>query len=399
MVFSSFFYHLRTNGLKISLHEWITLLKALNQGLAYSNLWEFYYLSRAILVKSESDFDQFDIAFSSYFNEIRNTESISSELLAYLSQAIEQQSYDQDEVDRRTNQEFDELQRLLAQRLHEQVGAHNGGKRWIGTGGTSPLGNSGYSYTGIRVGGKSHNQNALQVASSREFRDFREDETLELRQFQSAFRRLRQMATPQSKEKTELDLQQTIAKTCQQGGLLHLSFRSPRRNAIKLLLLFDSGGSMEPHAQLCNQLFQSVRKANHFAQLKIYYFHNCPYNRIYKTPACIYPESIDTQWLIDQLSSDYKVIFVGDASMAIWEMRYYTGGRNNRPGNFISGLSWLQKFVQKFSHAIWLNPIPTSQWELSKGAESIQYIRKEISMYPLSLSGIEQGIRQLIASK
>ena len=312
---------------------------------------------------------------------------------------MEQQEYDREEVEARTNLEYDALRQLLEQRSREQIGAHNGGKRWIGTGGTSPLGNSGYSYTGIRAGGKSKNQHALQVAGSRGYRDFREDETLNIRQFQVAFRRLRQMSTQQQREKTELDVEKTIAATCKRGGMLDLVFSPPRKNAIKLLLLFDSGGSMEPYAQLCNQLFQAVSKANHFSQLKIYYFHNCPYNRIYKTPACVYPESVETQWLLDQIPADYRVILVGDASMATWEMRYYTGGRKSRPGDQISGLAWLKKFVEKYKHVVWFNPIPRDEWECTRGADSIRYIRKEVPMYQLSLTGLEQGIHHLMAAR
>lgn len=399
MVFTSLFYHLREKGLKVSINEWMALTEALNQGLAHSSLLEFYYMSRTILVKSEADFDKFDLAFSSYFEGVLKEGEIPEELLEYLSRPIVQQDYDQSEVDARTNLEFDELRQLMEQRLREQVGAHNGGKRWIGTGGTSPLGNSGYSKTGIRVGGQGERGSALQVAGRRGFRDFREDETLGIRQFQTAFRRLRQMSARQNAEKSELDLDQTIKKTSENAGMLKLAYRSPRKNSIKLLLMFDSGGSMEPNAQICNQLFQAVSKANHFAQLKIYYFHNCPYNRTYETPACIYPKSVDTQWLLDNLSSDYKVILVGDASMAMWEMRYYTGGRESRPGDQISGLAWLKKFVRKYDNAIWFNPIPQDLWNSSKGRESIARIRQEIPMYQLSVAGIEAGIRHLIAAR
>lgn len=399
MVFSSFFYHLRKHGLKVSLNEWLALISALDCGLADSSLIEFYYLSRAILVHSEADFDQFDVAFLSYFEGLKPESRISDELLEYLSRPIQQQDYDQAEVDVRTKLNYEELRQLLNRRLHEQVGAHNGGKRWIGTGGTSPLGNSGYSYTGLRVGGTSEQRRALQIASERSFRDFREDETFDLRQFQTAFRRLRQLSLHQNAAKTELDLDTTIDQTCKNGGRLQLAFQAPRKNTLKLLLLFDSGGSMEPYAQLCNHLFQAVSKANHFSKLDIYYFHNCPYNRIYKTPACIYSESIDTQWLLDRFSADYRVIFVGDASMATWEMRYYAGGRSARPTDQISGLAWLHRFVEKYERSIWLNPIPKNLWETTQGRESIARIRQEVPMYQLSLSGLEEGIHHLIAAR
>lgn len=396
MIFLNFFYLLKNYGLPVSIHEWLDLINALNQGLAHSSLVEFYYLSRTILIKSEADFDQYDLAFSHYFEGVAGSTQIPDELMEYLSHPISQQEYDKDEVDRRTRLKYDQLRELLEQRLREQVGVHNGGKRWIGTGGTSPFGNSGYSYEGLRVGGGENRHTAMQLASKREYQDFRTDQTVGLRQFQMAFRRLRQMSAGQSREKTELDIDATISETSENGGYLKLSFSPPRKNAIKLLLLFDSGGSMTPYAQMCNQLFQAVSKANHFKELKIYYFHNCPYNRIYKTPECIYRQSFDTQWLLNTYSSDYRMILVGDASMAMWEMRYYTGGREGHPGDRISGLEWLSRMTKKYKHSVWLNPIPSDLWSSTQGRDSIQRIRSEIEMYPLSIDGIEAGIRKLM---
>ncbi len=399
MVFTDFFYFLRLNGISVSLNEWLILMEALEKGLAHESFLEFYYLSRAVLVKSEADFDKFDLAFSSYFQAITPERGLPEDILSYLENPIDMQPFDKEEVDKRTTLEMEELQKLLEQRLREQIGAHNGGTRWIGTGGTSPLGNSGYSASGIRVGDHAKNKTALQVASEREYRDFREDETVGVRQFQMAFRKLRQFSLLEEGPKDELQVERSIDETCKNGGNLKLVFDHPRKNGIKLMILFDSGGSMEPYAKLCSKLFQAVSKANHFKDLKIYYFHNCPYNRLYHTPGCDFSQSVDTQWVLDNIKSDYKVIMVGDASMALWEMRYYVGGRKGKVTDRTTGVYWLNKFARRYKNIIWFNPIPAEEWEHVRGRETIKRIRSVIPMYHLSLKGMERGLKALIAAR
>ena len=266
MVFSDYFYFLRDSGLQVSLDEWMTLLEALDKDLACSSLERFYYLSRSILVKSEADYDMYGRLFSAYFEAAAVSEEIPDEIFDFLSRPIDQMPYDKDEVDERTNLDFEELEELFKKRLEEQKEAHNGGIRWIGTGGTSPLGNSGYALNGFRVGEFSTRQSALQVIAKQNYRDFREDETIDIRHFQTALRRLRQYSSRFGQTRDELDIDATIDKTCDNAGMLSLVYDYPRKNTVKLLALFDSGGSMEKYAKLCSQLFQAVSKENHFKE-------------------------------------------------------------------------------------------------------------------------------------
>lgn len=396
MVFSDFFYFLREAGLKVSLDEWMTLIEALDKGLACSSLKRFYYLSRAILIKSEADYDMYGKLFSAYFEAVAETEEIPEELWGFLSNPIEQVAYDKDEVDARTNLDYEELEELFEKRLEEQKNAHNGGTRWIGTGGTSPLGNSGYALNGFRVGEFSTHSSALQVIARQNYRDFREDETIDIRHFQTALRRLRQYSSRFGQAKDELDIDATIDKTCENAGMLRLVYDYPRKNTVKLIAMFDSGGSMEKYAKLCSQLFQAVSRENHFKDLKIYYFHNCPYNKLYKSPMCDLSDSVDTEWVLKNIGDDYKVLFVGDASMASWELRYYNGNRRNRVSDNVSPVAWLSRLANNYDQAVWLNPIPENQWENARGRSTIQMIKNVVPMYPLSIDGLERSIRKLL---
>ncbi len=396
MAFSEFFYRLREAGLKVSLDEWMTLMEALDRGLADSNIRRFYYLSRCILVKSEADYDLYDQIFRAYFEAGTAEAGIPDSLFSYLRTPMEQMPYDEEEVDERTTLSYDELESLLAQRLAEQKNEHNGGIRWIGTGGTSPLGNSGYSHDGFRIGGTGNRQRAMQVVSEVSYRDFREDEPLDIRHFQTALRRLRQFSARQGQMRDELDLEATVAKTCENAGMLRLVYDYPRKNTVKLITMFDSGGSMEKYARLCSRLFQAVSKENHFKDLKIYYFHNCPYNKLYKDPGCNLAESIDTQWMLRNTDRDYRLLLVGDASMASWELRYYNGNRRNRVSDGVSGVAWLKRIVDHCEQAVWMNPIPKPQWETARGRTTIERIRSVVSMYPLSVEGLEAAIRKLL---
>ena len=274
-MFIDLFYLMRARGLNVSMNEWLSLMDALEKGLCRNSLLEFYYLSRAILIKTEADFDKFDEVFLDYFDRIQHIEDIPQELMDWLHDPKNMKKYDKDEVDARTTYDLEKLRQMLEERLQEQHERHDGGQYWVGTGGTSTMGHSGYAATGIRVGGKSQHRHALQVAGERDFRDFREDNVLDQRSFQLAFRRLRQMTTRQDGPMDVLNLDRTIDETCNNAGYLQLEFDRPRTNDIKVMVLFDSGGSMTPYARLCSQLFQAVNRANNFKDLKIFYFHNC----------------------------------------------------------------------------------------------------------------------------
>ena len=315
-MFSAFFYLLRARGLDVSLNEWLTLMEALEKGLAQSSLTSFYYLARAILVKSETEYDTFDGAFLEYFKDVEFYDEIPQELMDWLNNPKEKPNnydYDQDMYNRSLSAET--IQKMLMERLQEQKEEHNGGKYWVGTGGMSVFGNDGNATNGIRVGGVSRRLSALHVAGERQFKDFRNDTVLDSRQFQMAFRRLRQFSSRVDAPKTELDIDGSIDETCENAGNLKLVYQKPRQNTVKVLLLMDSGGSMDYYSSLCNSLFQAVRKSNHFKDLKVYYFHNCIYSKLYTDPYCMPGKWVDTEWVLNNISSDYKVIIVGDASM------------------------------------------------------------------------------------
>ena len=398
-MFTDLFYLLRARGLRVSLNEWLSLMEALERGLCRSSLLEFYYVSRAILVKTEADFDKFDEIFLEYFDRIQHLEDIPQELMDWLHDPKNMKKYDQDEVDARTDFDLEKLRQMLEERLREQHERHDGGQYWIGTGGTSAMGHSGYAKTGIRVGGESVHRHALQVAAERDFRDFREDNVLDQRSFQLAFRRLRQMTTRQEGPMDVLDLDRTIDETCSNAGYLHLEFSRPRTNDIRVLLLFDSGGSMAPYARLCSQLFQAVDRANDFKDLRIYYFHNIWYSELFTDPRCAYGESVSTQKLINELSREYKVIVVGDASMAPSELTWIGGSSYYNRYNAETGLTWLNRLHARFERMVWFNPIPEAMWEYDYGHQTIEMIRSTVDMYQLTVEGLARGLKKLVAAR
>lgn len=394
-MFTDFFYLLRAYGLKVTLDEWFLLLEGLEKGLHGASFSGFYYLARAVLVKSEAQFDKFDQAFLEYFKNVEPKE-LPQELLDWLSKPKEQNPYDKDQVDAAFGgMDPEEIRKLLEQRLREQKERHDGGNHWVGTGGTSLFGNSGYNPNGIRVGGEGTRRSALQVAGDRSFKDFREDSALESRQFQMAFRRLRQYSTEDG-PKDQLDLDQTIQETSANAGNLSLVFGRPRKNSVKLLMLFDSGGSMWSYSELCSRLFQSAVKSNHFKDLKVWYFHNCFYDFLYSTPGCYNQDAVDTEWVMNNIKSEYRVIVVGDASMAPYELLSKGGCNDYYHYNKEPGLDWIRKFTGRYEKMIWLNPITPKYWDEGYGSDTIRIIKKEVPMYHLSVQGLEEGLKYLI---
>jgi len=398
-MFSAFFYLLRARGLDVSLNEWLTLMEALEKGLAQSSLTSFYYLARSILVKSETEFDKFDGAFLEYFKDVQFYDEIPQELMDWLNNPKETpNNYDfgQDMYNRSLSAE--QIQKMLLERLEEQDDEHNGGKYWVGTGGMSVFGNNGNATNGIRVGGESRRQSALHVAGERQFKDFRNDKVLDTRQFQMAFRRLRQFSSRVDAPKTELDVDGSIDETCNNAGNLKLIYQKPRQNTVKVLLLMDSGGSMEYYSNLCNSLFQAARKSNHFKDLKVYYFHNCIYSKLYTDPYCIPGKWVETEWVLNNISSDYKVIIVGDASMDPSELvgkSYYNyGARTETPG-----IEWLNKFKKKYKKLVWLNPIVDTQWRTAYWLQTYNIIKENFDMYPLTVKSLEKALKKLIVNK
>ena len=400
-MFTNLFYLLRANDLKVSFNEWMTLQEALRQGLAGNSLLEFYYLSRSILIKTEADYDQFDRVFLEYFKDVEHfdADKIPEEFFQWLKEPKEMKPFDMAEVDARTRMDLEKLRQMLEERLKEQHGRHDGGQYWVGTGGTSVLGHGGYAATGVRVGGEGGHKHALQVAGEREFRDFREDNTLDLRSFQMAFRHLRRFTTRDDGPRDQLNLEETIEKTGKNGGFLSLQFEREKENRIKVLLLFDSGGSMRPYSRLCSQLFQAANEANHFKDLKAYYFHNCIYEEVYTEPSCAYDKVLDTKWLLNNLDREYKVIFVGDAAMAPSELFSRGGSLYYGSHNEESGLSWLLQLRKKFDKLVWFNPIPEEHWPYDYGAQTIGAIGSLIPMQHLSAEGLAKGLKSLVGAR
>jgi hypothetical protein len=395
-LFLQFFYLLRAKGLSVTLNEWLTLIEAMDKGLAGSSLTGFYHLCKSILVKSETEFDKFDAVFAEYFRGISTPEDLPDEFWKWLNEDVRERDINDKTVMDDFLLELDELLKRFQERMEEQKERHDGGNYWIGTGGTSTMGHSGYNERGIRAGGESRHKSAVQVAGERHFKDFRQDTILDIRQFQVAFRKLRQYSSRMEGDRTVLDIDQTVDKTCDSGGMLKIVYDKPRKNTVKLLLLIDSDGSMMPYSQLCNRLFQAASKSNHFKDMKVYYFHNCIYDYLYTTPVCRRGEWVDTNWVLGNLNSEYKVIFVGDAAMAPFEL--FRKGGNNVIGLFNEepGIDWLNKFKRRYKKQIWLNPIEAKYWENLYGRETLHEIGEIFPMFELTLDGLERGIKKLL---
>lgn len=399
-MFYRFFFLLRERGLKISLNEWMSLMDALEQGLANSSLSGFYYLCRAVLIKSEADYDKFDLAFAEFFKGVKTPEEIPEEVWTWLDKDLKEAAEQFQQLMREFPQyDFDELQKMLEDRLKNQHEEHNGGSHWIGTGGTSPFGHGGYNPAGIRIGGDGRHRSAIQIAGDRNFRDFREDNILDIRSFQMAFRKLRQFSSKNDGPKTELDLEGTIQETCNNAGNLKLVFNRPRKNSVKVLLLFDSGGSMAEYSRLCSQLFQAAHESNHFKDLKVFYFHNIFYQDLFVDPSCSKRATIPTSWVLNNCDSDYKVILVGDGTMALSELTHIGGACYRNFYNNEPGIKWIRRFTTRYPHLIWLNPLQESTWDWVYGNQSLRLIRNEMPMYELTLNGIDTAIKKLMVSR
>lgn len=400
-MFINFFNTLRGKGLKVTLGEWLTLQEALDKGLCGSSLTQFYYVARMILVKSETDFDKFDMAFEECFKAAQKETEVGKEMLRWLDKS-DMMELAHEEARNHLNQveeiqvDKDDVEEKFRQRLKDQDSEHNGGSFWIGSMGKTSFGNMGGNMGGIRVGGQTGYQSAFQVIGARKYRDFRDDRMLDNRQFQLAFRKLRQFSTRLDIPKTELDIDETIDKTCNNGGCLQIVMGKPRKNAVKLLLLMDSGGTMIPFSTLLNELFQAVHKSNHYKDVKTYYFHNCIYSKLYKTPECENGEWIDTEWMFRNLDSDYKVIIVGDAAMAPEEL-YSTTGNYRGPNGGLAGWDWLLLLKRHYKKIVWLNPKMAPGHAPWREAETA--IKGIFPMYKLTVDGLNQAMIKLMLNK
>ena len=389
-MFTDFFYLLRKKKVPVSITEWMTLMEALSQGLAY-NLDDFYYLARATLVKSEAYFDQYDVAFQEYFKGIEGPADITEKILEWLKDPINKLNLTEGERALFDQMDLDELLREFEKRLAEQTEQHDGGSYWIGRGGTSPFGHSGSHPAGIRVGGQSRGRGAIQIAQERRFRNYRSDLILDVRQVKIALRRVRQLSRIGPED--ELDLEKTIDATAKNAGDIELLWTRSRKNAVKLLLLMDVGGSMEPFAELCSLLFSAAHTSSHFKDFQYYYFHNCIYEHVYRDVET--QDQLSTDYLLRTLEPDYKVILVGDARMAITELTERYGAIYYYQRNDTPGMVWLKRIADHFTHCVWLNPEGGRFWN----HPTVSLIGKMFPMYELNIDGIGEGVKKLVSKR
>lgn len=363
------------------------MLEALQARLAFGNVDDFYLLSRTCLVKDEKYFDRFDRAFGAYFKDLQSLDDVIEAIIPedWLRSEFLKSLTDEEKAQIQSMGGLEKLLEEFKKRLQEQKEQHRGGNKWIGTGGTSPFGNSGYHPGGIRIGGEGSNKQASKVWEQRQYRNLDDSVELGTRNIKVALRKLRKFARTGSAE--ELDLDDTIRSTARNAGLLDIKLVPERHNAVKVLLFFDVGGSMDPHIKICEELFSACR--SEFKHLEYFYFHNFIYDQVWKDNLRRNTESIALMDVLHKYSSDYRVIFVGDASMGPWEITHQFGSvehMNDEPGYL-----WMQRLTETFQKVIWLNPTYKDHWQYT---ESIQITRQllEDRMYPLTLEGLDQGI-------
>lgn len=387
----SFFFTLRAAGLKTALSEFLTLLEALSKHVAIFSLDDFYHLARTTLVKDESQFDRFDLAFAAYFKGVEALagEAFGSVPEEWLRKQADKYLSDEEKAKIQALGGLDKLMEVLRQRLEEQKEQHHGGSKWIGTGGTSPFGNGGYNPEGIRIGGESKHKRAVKVWDKREFRNLDDSVELGTRNIKVALRRLRRFAREGAAD--ELDLDDTIRATARNAGYLDLKMVPERHNATKLLLFLDVGGSMDPYVRVCEELFSACR--SEFKHLEHFYFHNFVYESVWRDNQRRHGERLPMHDLLHRYTSDYRLVFVGDASMSPYEVASVGGSIEH--WNEESGAVWMGRLLQQFPHAIWLNPERQDYWGHTASIRLVQQVIGADRMFPLTLSGLEQGIRRL----
>ena len=386
-----FFTALREAKVPVSLKEWLHLMEAMDKGVAGRDVEAFYHLSRAVLVKDEKHYDRFDQVFGKVFKGLEGvgpgdeiTADISEDWLRLLT---EKYLSDEEKAQVEALGGFDTLMETLKQRLEEQKERHQGGNKWIGTGGTSPFGHGGYNPEGVRIGGPGRHGRAVKVWDKREYRNL--DDTVELgtRNIKVALRRLRRFAREGAAE--ELDIDGTIDGTARQGWL-DIHMRPERRNTIKVLLFLDVGGSMDGHIQLCEELFSAAR--TEFKNLEFFYFHNCLYEGVWKDNRRRHTERIPTWDLIHKYPGDWRAIFVGDATMSPYEVTMPGGSVEH--WNEEAGAVWLKRACEQWDKSVWLNPVPERHWSYTPSVSLISEMM-EHRMFPLTLEGLERAMRTL----
>jgi uncharacterized protein len=388
-MFFNFLDELRTAGIAASMKEHLILLEALDKDVIERNPEEFYYLSRAIFVKDEGLLDRFDQVFAKVFKGIiTQYGDQNAEIPADWLKAVAEKFLTPEEMEAiKALGSWDEIMETLKKRLEEQQKKHEGGNKWIGTGGTSPYGNSGYNPEGVRIGGESKHGRALKVWDKREFKNLDSTKELGTRNIKIALRRLRKFAREGALD--ELDIDGTVRGTAKQGWL-DIQMRAERRNAVKLLLFLDVGGSMDPHIKLCEELFSAA--TTEFKNLEFFYFHNCPYEGLWKDNKRRFSERTPTWDVLHKYGHDYKIIFVGDAAMSPYEISHPGGSVEHF--NEESGTVWMQRLTNTYPAAAWLNPVPKEHWGYSQSTKLLKDLMND-RMYPLTLAGLDDAMRGL----
>jgi uncharacterized protein with von Willebrand factor type A (vWA) domain len=388
---TGFFLKLKDHKLPVSIKEWLTLLEALQKDVISPSIDEFYYLSRTALVKDEANFDKFDRAFGEYFQGVESVAGAELDVpLEWLLKQAELNLSDEEKAMIEAMGGWEKLMEMLKKRMEEQKGRHQGGNKWIGTAGTSPFGAYGYNPEGIRIGqDKSRNRSAVKVWDQREYRNLDDSVELGTRNIKVALRRLRKFARDGAPE--ELDLDTTIDKTARNAGYLDLAMRPERHNAVKVLMFLDIGGTMDDHIKLCEELFSAAK--TEFKHLEYFYFHNCLYDHVWKDNRRRHAERTRTFDIMHKYGHDYKLVFVGDATMSPYEI--LQPGGSIEYSNEEAGSVWMKRMLEVYPKAVWLNPEPEEIWGYR---QSIGIIKELMGgrMYPTTILGLERAMRALV---
>jgi uncharacterized protein len=389
-MFVTFFQELKQAGVPVTLREYLTLMEAMERDLASRRIEDFYYLARATLVKDERNLDKFDRVFGHVFKGLEGAPELSAEIpVEWLKKLAEKYLSEEEKAQIQALGGLDKLLETLRKRLQEQQGRHQGGSKWIGTAGTSPFGAYGYNPEGIRIGqDKNRNFRAVKVWDRRDFKDLDDKVELGTRNIKVALRRLRKFARTGAPE--ELDLEGTIKGTAQRG-YLDIILRPERHNAVKVLLFLDVGGSMDWHVQATEELFSAAR--TEFKHLEHFYFHNCLYERVWKDNRRRYDHTTPTWDVLHTFPHDYKVVFVGDASMSPYEIAMPGGSVEHM--NEEAGHTWLERMLRTYPACVWLNPVAEEQWEYTQSIRMVRQLFAE-RMYPLTLEGLDRAMRELV---
>jgi uncharacterized protein with von Willebrand factor type A (vWA) domain len=389
-VFLGLFQSLRLFGVPVSLRELLDLHAAVDARLAFADREAFHALARTVMVKDERHYDRFDRAFGAYFAGIDLADIDLRTLIPddWLRQDFRRQLSEEERAQIEALGGLEELIEQFRKRLEEQKGRHAGGNRWIGTGGTSPFGAGGFHPSGMRVGPRGGGRSAVKVWERRLYRNLDDSAELGPRNLQVALRRLRRFAREGAAE--ELDMPATIEATARDAGLLDIRMRPERRNAVKVLLFLDVGGSMDDHVRICESLFAACR--SEFKRLEHFYFHNCLYDHVWKDGMRREHERIGTADILHRYGPDYKIVFVGDAAMAPWEVTH--AGGSIEYWNEEAGEVWLRRIVRHFRKCAWVNPVPKAQWDYTQSNRIIRGLFEE-RMYPLTPEGLTEAMRHL----